>query len=173
MIQIRRLAQSLRASQCCSIYRRLIQTLASPVKTRLEVVLIGDVRFVKRSRRFIAIRITGQEIYVSNKHLNQNERLDDFGSRTRPQFLFLTVIWIFLNETHAHNGEHVICDRQLITCKRYVFIDFSSSKLKKEPAFLDRLGDIVGEEIALFEPHVSKYFVRLRAMRRKSYEMHQ
>ena len=45
----------------------------------------------------------------------------------------------------------------LITCKRYISIDFSSSKLKKEPAFLDRLGDIVGEEIALFEPHVSKY----------------
>ena len=51
----------------------------------------------------------------------------------------------------------VICDRQLITCKRYISIDFSSSKLKKEPAFLDRLGDIVGEEIALFEPRVSKY----------------
>ena len=54
---------------------------------------------------------------------------------------------------------YVLCDRQLITCKRYISIDFSSSKLKKEPAFLDRLhvGDIVGEEIALFEPHISKY----------------
>ena len=49
------------------------------------------------------------------------------------------------------------CDRQLITCKRYISIDFSSSKVKKEPAFLDRLGDIVGEEIALFESHVIKY----------------
>ena len=57
----------------------------------------------------------------------------------------------------ATNRWCVICDRQLITCKRYISIDFRSSKLKKEPAFLDRLGDIVGEEIALFEPHVSKY----------------
>ena len=51
------------------------------------IVLIGDVRFVKRSRD-IATRITGEEISVSNKHLDQNERLDDFGSRTRPQFFF-------------------------------------------------------------------------------------
>ena len=82
-------------------------------------------------------------------------------------------MWLIHRNAMATNRWRVICDRQLITCKRYVFIDFSSSKLKKEPACLDRLGDIVGEEIALFEPHVSKYFVRLRAMRRKSYEMHQ
>ena len=33
LIQIRRLAQSLRASWCCALYRRLIQKLASPIKT--------------------------------------------------------------------------------------------------------------------------------------------
>ena len=84
-------------------------------------------------------------------------------------------MWSIHRNAMATNRRCVICDRQLITCKRYVSIDFSSSKLKKEPAFLDRLGDIVWEEIALFEPHVSNYsvFVRLRAMRRKSYEMHQ
>lgn len=36
----------------------------------------------------------------------------------------------------------------------------SSSKLKKEPAFLDRLGDIVGEEIAFFEACISKYLCK-------------
>ena len=41
---------------------------------------------------YIATRITGEEISISNKHLDQNERLDDFGSRTRPQYFFLTVI---------------------------------------------------------------------------------
>ena len=50
----------------------------------------------------------------------------------------------------------------LITCKQYISIDFSSSKLKK---------DTVGEEIALFEP--SHMLDCVRAMRRKSYEMHQ
>ena len=34
----------------------------------------------------IATRITGEEISVSNKYLDQNERLDDFGTRTRPHF---------------------------------------------------------------------------------------
>ena len=43
----------------------------------------------------IATRMTGEEISVSNKYLDQNESLDDFGSRTRPQFI-LTVIWIFM-----------------------------------------------------------------------------
>ena len=36
----------------------------------------------------IATRITGEEMSASNKHLDQNERLDDFGTRTRPQFIF-------------------------------------------------------------------------------------
>ena len=66
-------------------------------------------------------------------------------------------MWSIHRNAMATNRLYVLCDRQLITCKRYISIYFSSSKLKKEPAFLDRLGDIVGEEIALFEPHVSKY----------------
>ena len=36
LIQIRRLAQSLRASRCCALYRRLIQKLASPIKTTIH-----------------------------------------------------------------------------------------------------------------------------------------
>ena len=39
-------------------------------------------------------------------------------------------------------------------CYLWSVINNLQTKLKKEPAFLDRLGDIVGEEIALFEPHV-------------------
>ena len=54
------------------------------------VVLIGDV--LLNVVADIATRITGEAISVSNTHLDQNERLDDFGSRTRPQFFFLTVI---------------------------------------------------------------------------------
>ena len=50
----------------------------------------------RRSFCDIATRITGEEISVSNKHLDQNERLDDFGSRARPQFFYLTIIWIFM-----------------------------------------------------------------------------
>ena len=69
----------------------------------------------------------------------------------------LLAMWSIHRNAMATNRWCVICDRQLITCKRYISIDCSSSKLKKEPAFLDRLGDIVGKEIALFEPHVSKY----------------
>ena len=60
-------------------------------KVGLFVVLINDVRFVNVVVD-IATRITGEEISVSNKHLDQNERLDDFGSRTRPQFFYLTII---------------------------------------------------------------------------------
>ena len=48
-----------------------------------RLVLIGDVRFVNVVAD-IATRNTGEEISVSNKHLDQNERLDDFGTRTRP-----------------------------------------------------------------------------------------
>ena len=56
-------------------------------KAMLLLVLIRDVRFVNVVAD-IATRITGEEISVSYKHLDQNERLDDFGSRTRPQFFF-------------------------------------------------------------------------------------
>ena len=53
-----------------------------------SIVLIGDVHFVKRIVADIATRITGEEISASNKHLDQNGRLDDFSTRTRPQFFF-------------------------------------------------------------------------------------
>ena len=59
------------------------------------VVLIGDVHFVKRSRRYRNTNYWRRDLCI-NKHLDQNERLDDFGTRTRPQFIFLTVIWIFM-----------------------------------------------------------------------------
>ena len=58
--------------------------------TDADVVLIGDVRFVKRSRRYRNTNYWRRDFCI--KHLDQNERLDDFGSRTRPQFIFLTVI---------------------------------------------------------------------------------
>ena len=37
----------------------------------------------------IATRITGEEISISNKHLDQNERHDDFGSRTLAVGIFM------------------------------------------------------------------------------------
>ena len=49
----------------------------------VTVVLIGDVRFVKRSRRYRNSNYWRRDFCI--KHLDQNERLDDFGSRTRPQ----------------------------------------------------------------------------------------
>ena len=36
-------------------------------------------------------------------------------------------------------------------------LDFASATLKREPAFLDFLGDMVGEEIDIFAPHMSQY----------------
>ena len=50
------------------------------------IVLIGDVGFVKRSRRYRNTNYWRRDFCI--KHLDQNERLDDFGSRTRPQIFF-------------------------------------------------------------------------------------
>ena len=46
-IQIRRLAQSLRASRCCALYRRLIQKLASPIKTSSSPALVNFSLFIQ------------------------------------------------------------------------------------------------------------------------------
>ncbi|XP_071784604.1 uncharacterized protein [Asterias amurensis] len=50
----------------------------------------------------------------------------------------------------------IICDRQ-IKATKYMSLDFASATLKREPTFLDFLGDVVGEEIDIYAPHMSQY----------------
>lgn len=44
----------------------------------------------------------------------------------------------------------------MITCKRYISIDATSARLRKDPAFVIKLTNIVGEAIDVDEPHISK-----------------
>ena len=70
----------------------------------------------------IATQITGEEISVSNKHLDQNERLDDFGSRIRPHFFSDRNLNI-----HEMKRTRTMVSRQrprLFPCLSYCMVDF-------------------------------------------------
>ncbi|XP_033626015.1 uncharacterized protein LOC117289136 isoform X7 [Asterias rubens] len=66
------------------------------------------------------------------------------------------VISSYLYFSMANAKWCLICDRQ-IKATKYMSLDFASATLKREPAFLDFLGDMVGDEIDIFAPHMSQY----------------